>query len=241
MRKIIDTGNELRYEEWLSIELRHEYYGDAPCPATLVPDEETACLLKRNNMLWKPLTGQCLLLAESKSGLTVEEAAYLRFNIQNADGQFHYVSQNCEENEAFSVASSDILGVWKSIVLDVSHIIKNNIKHLIINIKATDKYIEYLCIPKYGKADLKLQMIDDKGYFSFVNPPEKISLFAMPMVWRFVSKEKIPLRQRVEAKIKLCEIRDYGERVIGNTLPFPRPEQFSPLSSRDTITTFFYY
>ncbi|MDR0941060.1 MAG: hypothetical protein LBM68_02410 [Bacteroidales bacterium] len=241
MRKTIDTGNALHYEEWLSIELRHEYFGNTPCPATLVPDEETAYLLKRNNILWKTSMGQCLLLTEHTSNLSADETAYLRFNIQPIDGQFHYVTQVCYKDEAFSVADTNMVGVWKSIVIDVAHIIKNKIKHMTINIKARNKYIEYLCIPKYGKADLKLRMIDDTNYFSFVQPPEKISLFAMPVVWRFVSKEKIPLRKRVEAKIKLCEIRDYGERIICNMLPLPHSEQFSPVSPNDTITTFFYY
>ncbi|MDR1679397.1 MAG: hypothetical protein LBR81_06410 [Prevotellaceae bacterium] len=241
MRKIISTGNEQRYEEWLSIELQHEYYGNAPCPATLVPDEETACLLKRNNILWKSHASQCLLLAGSKFSLPVEEELYLRFDIRNTGEQFHYVSHSCEESEAFSIAESGIAGVWKTIVLDVSSIIRNNLKHLPVHIRATEKYIEYLCIPKYGREDLKLQMTDDKDYFSLINPPEQLSLPAMPVVWRFVSKEKITLKQRVEAKTKLCEIRNYGERIIGNAIPFPRPEQFSPVSPRDTITTFFYY
>jgi len=241
---IKNGGGRHPYEEWLSIGLNHEYYDEGACPAMLVPDAATVRWLQRNGILLrKRHASQCLLLAEGDSGeisLTDEEV-HLQFEIRTADERFYYVSQSCEENAAFSIAGSEICGVWKTVVLDPLSLAEMQSKRLTINIKSQEKHIEYLCIPKYNKPDLSLRMSDDNDCLGLINPPEQVTLPGIPVVWKFVTKEKVKLRQNSEVKTKLWEIRDHGERVIGNAIPFPRPQQFSPLSPEDTVTSFFYY
>lgn len=242
MKTVIRNGGDRSsYEEWLSIGLSHEYYGDDPCPALLIPDAATVRWLQRNGILLrKRHASQCLLLAGSEIDLTDEET-HLQFEIRSSDERFYYVSQSCEENAAFSIASSEICGVWKTVVLHPSFLAGMLQKRLTIHIQTQEKYVEYLCIPKYNKPDLNLRMADENNCLPLVNPPEQASLPGVPTAWKFITKEKVRLRQNDEVKTRLWEIRDHGERMIGNAIPFPRPEQFSPLSPKDTITSFFYY
>lgn len=245
MKMLIKNGGERRpYEEWVSIELSHEYYDGTPCPALLVPDAATVRRLQHNGILLrKRYATQCSLIAGGDSGeinLT-DEDVYLQFEIRTSDERFHYVSQSCEEDASFSIVDSGVCGVWRTITLNPLVLAGMMSKQLKVRINAPEKHIEYLCIPKYNKPDLNLRMSDDSNSLFLTNPPEQVSLPGIPTAWKFVTKEKVRLKQHSEVKTTLWEIRDHGERVIGNAIPFPRPEQFSPLSPNDTITSFFYY
>ncbi len=245
MKRSIKIGDERRpYEEWLSIGLSHEYYGGNPCPAQLVPDAETANWLQRNGILLrKRHASQCLLIAGSDSGeiSLADEDVHLQFEIRSADERFYYVSQSCEEDAAFSIAGSGICGVWKTVTLDPLSLAGMPSRQLTVRIRAPQRHIEYLCIPKYNKPDLRLRMSDDNDSLHLINPPKQVTLPGIPAAWQFVTKEKVTLRQSGEVKTTLWEMRDHGERIIGNAIPFPDPGQFSPLSPKDTITNFFYY
>ncbi len=245
MKTAIKNGGDRQpYKEWLSIGITHEYYGDTFCPAQLVPDAETVRWLQRNGILLRKFhTNQCSLIAEGiheRISLTDEDVC-LRFEIKTTDERFHYVSHSCRKDPAFSIADSEICGVWKTVTLNPLYLAGMPSRELTIRINALEKYLEYLCIPKYSKPDVSLRMSDDKDYLCLTNPPEQITLPGIPVVWKFVTKEKVRLRQNSEVKTTLWEIRNYGDRIIGNAIPFPFPEQFSPLSPKDTITSFFYY
>ena len=242
MKISVSSGSDRNpYREWLRIEISHEYFGDRVCPAMLVPEAATAVWLQRQGILVRNRhAGQCLLLARGEIVLADEDVD-LQFEIRVADARFHYVSGSCEANRVFAVSDSEVCGVWKKITIDPRLLAAKQSKHLTIRIKACEKYIEYLCIPKYNKTDLNLRMSGSDDSLRLINPPERVALPGIPAAWKFVSKEKVRLSRTGESNAKLWEIRNHGERIIGNAIPFPLPEQYSPLSPKDTITRFFYY
>ena len=58
---------------------------------------------------------------------------------------------------------------------------------------------------------------------------------------RFVTAEKIKLRQNSGIKMQLWETREMGERLISSAIPCPQLSQPSPFSPKDMLTHIRYY
>jgi hypothetical protein len=71
--------------------------------------------------------------------------------------------------------------------------------------------------------------------------PETVTLPDGTMAQRFVTEEKVRLRQNGHASMSLWEIRENGERLLGKAIDSPSPLQPSPISPKDTVTRIYYY
>ena len=210
------------YKTGLGIALTHGYYAGG-CPVELLPDAATNDIFRRHDILFRPQGANRWQLLV-RDGFRTEDLAgeemHFRFNLLVKDALVYYVSQEMEKN----------------VVIDMQTVEKQ----FNIHIPAVEKYLEYICIPKYTGADVPVNMKEEKGRIR-MKAVERVSLPDIPVAWRFVSEEKIRLEQRNPFKMQLLEIRKIGERMIGSEIPSPRPDRFSPTSPKDTITIFFYY
>lgn len=59
--------------------------------------------------------------------------------------------------------------------------------------------------------------------------------------YQFRTAEPVALNVNNSYRIKLWEIRKTGNRLLTDTLSFPRYDEISPINPEDTITTYFYY
>jgi hypothetical protein len=187
----------------------------------LVPDEETLRIIKRYDLLFKATSANRWLLLAKEDFETEDmpdEDKQLHFTLKAGSDMLYYVS---EEG-------------WDKAVVAVDG------KDAIIKIAGREKYLEYICIPKYSSPDLSMKIRESKNRLSF-KESGRITLPDIPVALRFVTKEKVKLMQQNEFKVQLWEIRERGERPAGEALSVPCPDSFSPVAPQDTITSYYYY
>jgi hypothetical protein len=217
--KVNNISNTCRVLQ--NIVVTHEYYTLAPCPVKIVPDEETLRIIKRYDLLLKATNAnRWLLLAKENFDANdmPDEDKQLHFTLKAGSDMLHYVS---EEG-------------WGKAVVAVDG------KDATIRIAGREKYLEYICIPKYSSPDLSMKIREAKNRLSF-RESVRITLQDIPVALRFVTEEKVKLMQQNEFKVQLWEIRESGERPAGEALSVPRPDSFSPVAPQDTITSYLYY
>jgi hypothetical protein len=237
------------YRTELHIALRHEYYPSGNCPVSLTPTAETVRFLARYDMLFrKQNANNWLLVSQSDlaSIIVVEmrratSLRYLQFALHATDPTLYYVTRTWKPNLAFTVKSATVPGMWQTLSIDVSYLVENKQKEIIIEVEAEEKYLEFLCISKYNGADIPLRMMEEKQRIQVKEDTGRATLPDGTIARRFVTAEKVKLRQDNGIKMQLWETREMGERLISAAIPCPQPMQPSPFSPRDMLTHIHYY
>ena len=230
------------YKTGLDIHLKHEYYAGGICPVSLTPDARTARCFSRFDILFRNhADGACLIVKEDFHirDLTDEEACF-RFELRPRDAQFYHVTQTAAGDETFSLNDSSSPLVWKELEISTAGIAAGKQNEITVNIRGVEKYYEYLCIPRYNPAGIRLKMTEEKNRTGLTGA-EQVSLPDIPVVYRFATLEKIKLRQNSNLQMQLWEVRESGEREISKTIPNPQPGQFSPIRTQETVASFFYF
>jgi hypothetical protein len=233
------------YETIVNITLRHEYYPDGNCPVSLAPTAETARLLARYDMLFrKQNTNQWLLISQNPLVELVDDIGImyaLQFNLTANDETLYYVTRVWKTNSAIAIEAINAAPkVWQTLRINIPYLIENKLDGVIIEAKSEEKFLEILCIPKFSGADIFLRMTEEKQRIQV----KETGIAALPdgtAARRFVTTEKVKLQQNNGIRMLLWEVRENGERLIGNAIESPVPSQPSPFSTRDTITRFYYY
>jgi hypothetical protein len=226
------------YEPALSIALRHEYYPSGFCPVSLAPTAETARLLAQCDILFRRQKANRWLLMAQKA---LAEPDSLHFNLTADDNTLYYVTRAWKENPAVKVEAANAPKVWQTLTVDVQYLAENEQTEIIVEAESEEKYLEYLCIPRFNGADIPLRMTEEKRRIQVKESPEKAALPDGTEARYFVTAEKVKLRLNSGIKMLLWEVRENGERLIGNAIDSPAPSQPSLLNPRDTVTRFYYY
>ena len=231
------------YSAWLSIRLRHEYYADGRCPVSVAPDAQTARYLARFGMVLRRHPDGVYLIAGERfrAEELTDETAHLRFELRPQDERLYYVTQaGGGGDEAFALNDSPAPAVWKALELNTAAIAAGKQREITVNMQGVEKYCEYLCIPKYNPAGLRLKMTEEKNRTGLTEA-EPVSLPGIPVAYRFATLEKVKLRQNSALRMSLWEVRESGEREISKAVPNPQPDQLSPMRTPETIASFFYF
>jgi hypothetical protein len=237
------------YSTELHIALRHEYYLSGNYPVSLSPTAETARFLARYDMLFRKQNANNWLLVSQNdlASIAVVETRratslrYLRFALHATDHTLYYVTRAWKPNPAFTVESAMGHGAWQTLSIDVQYLVKNKQKEIIVEAETEEKYLEFLCIPKFNGADIPLRMTEEKQRIQVKEDTERATLPDSTVARRFVTTEKIKLRQDNGIKMQLWEAREMGERLISTTIPCPQPLQPSLFSPKDMLTHIHYY
>jgi hypothetical protein len=230
----------MMYRTELHIALHHEYYPSGNCPVSLSPTAETACFLARYDMLFRRQNNNNWLLV-SQNDLASIAAPYLRFALQTTDHTLYYVTRTWKPNPAFTVESATVPGTWQTLSIDVPYLVENKQKEIIIESETEEKQLEFLCIPKFNSADIPLRMTEEKQRIQVKEDTGRATLPDGTTARRFVTAEKVKLRQDNGIKMQLWETREMGERLISADIPCPQPTQPSPFSPKDMLTHIHYY
>jgi hypothetical protein len=234
------------YRTELHIALRHEYYPSGNCPVSLSPTVETARFLTRQDMLFRKQNANNWLLV-SQNDLASMAAPYLRFALQATDHTLYYVTRTWKPNPAFTIEST--MGrlvetrhaTSLQLSIDVSYLVENKQKEIIIEAETEEKQLEFLCIPKFNGADIPLRMTEEKQRIQVKEDTGRATLPDGTTARRFVTAEKVKLRQDNGIKMQLWETRERGERLISAAIPCPQPMQPSPFNPKDMLTRIHYY
>jgi len=232
-----------KYEVWFDISISHAYFGMGLAPLTLSPTDNTRIFLSKSRILFKQIESNRWVLLRIKEEMANTDDPDLSFNISINSDEFYYVTAKniTEINPSFSLSDSQYPRIWKTIKLtDPLGNKEKTSEQILLQIPTVEKYLEYICIPKFHPGNINLKMNEDKNNFQ-IHPPKKVSLPDNVEVIRFVSKDKIPLKKIYTDKVRLWEVRDSGERLISEVIPYPNPSNISIFQPNDTITTYYYF
>jgi hypothetical protein len=157
------------------------------------------------------------------------------------DYTFYYVTQTLLENPALKAESFYRPVGLPIMTINVDYILKNKLSEITIQALSVEKYLEYLCIPRFNAADIALRMTEKKNRVQVAEASQPVTLPDGTPARRFVTDKKIKLQQNIGITMQLWEKRDSGERLIAGVIGSPDPEQASPFSPKDTISKIFYY
>ncbi|MDR1632380.1 MAG: hypothetical protein LBR97_05835 [Dysgonamonadaceae bacterium] len=231
------------YETIVNIALHHEYYPDGNCPVSLAPTAKTAWLLARYDMLFrKQNANQWLLISQNSlvDDVGARCALPLQFNITATDTTFYYVTRAWKANPAIAIEATNAPKAWQTLTVNIPYLIENKLNEVMIEAESEEKFLEFLCIPKFNGADIPLQMTEEKQRIQV----KETGMAALPdgtAARRFVTTEKVKLRQNSGIRMSLWEVHENGERLIGNAIESPLPSQPSPINPKDMITRIYYY
>lgn len=233
-----------RYTTWFQIALSHEYYVKDACPVSLIPSKETALFFRKSNILFRRQNAnKWLMIKEEKQPveeLWNDEYPTLSFELYPMDKNFYYLSAGMVDNDYFTVKNIMVPNVWKTIEIDLKNLINKRPEEIQINISSVEKYYEYVLIPKYHKTETNIRLAEERSKVHF-KKLEKIALPGIPEAFRFVTEEKIKLKQDIGLKVQLWESKESGERLISECIPNPQPDQCSIIDPKNVLTTYFYY
>jgi hypothetical protein len=212
------------YNPLLSITLVHEYYAGATCPIALSPDTATHRIFRHHNILFRTQgPNHWQVLAEDDFSVAdLAEDTHFRFDLRVLDRIVYYVSQHTDSLQAVEI---DVAAAGRMFN---------------IHIPASERYFEYICIPRYTGANVPVKMREERERIH-IKATGRVSLPGVSVALRFVSEEKIKLSRLNGLNMQLWEVREAGERLISKEIPHPLPDHYSLLSSKDTITSLFYY
>lgn len=230
------------YKVCMQIEVSHDFYTQNPVPLHLVPAQSTSKQLENARIIFKCLSAGRWVLLRPAGKYRDMDKMDLHFEARVMSSRFYYVtgSINQVEDALYTFSEPGIPGIWKLLKLHPEAIRTEDFSHIKWHIPGVEKFVEYICIPRYNTGDIHLKLTEDKGRLQF-KEPEKTVLPDGSRGVRFISKEKILLRKDNTYKMKLWEIRNSGERLLSEVLPFPDPESMSFIRPGDTITSYYYF
>ncbi|MHA3787036.1 hypothetical protein ACX0HA_02405 [Flavobacterium hauense] len=233
------------YTAWITIKITHDYFiKDRNC-ITIVPTRETHKALTRAGIIIKQ-TDSCtwLLLKEESLNEIIEEdlIGAMDFCLMNTDAGFYYYTDNnvAEGKPVWELAAVGKNGIWKTLTVNIDRTLLQQ-KETTVNIviSSPKKFMEFLIIAKSGNRP-PLTMREDNGKLVFKHSDVDFPGEPQP-VYRFVTDKPVALKEVYNYSIQLWEIKESGESLLSNNIPFPKTTAASMINSQNTISSYFYF
>lgn len=228
-------NNTSIYTVWLSSKGIHTYFEETTFPVTLLPMPETSRFFRRNGLLFKKIKENYWTVLSS--GKEIEPMEQIEFEIQPQSTLFHYVSV---DDAIFSGVSCKLHttqkpGIWRILSIPI----RSGPKEIEWTIKAKEAYWECLVFLQKDTPDSEWIIRERRDYIRFTTM-QKINWINHSPVFRSISTEKIPLKNRYSFQLQLKEKKNGRERILYESIPSPSPAELSVTGNPDTITTYIY-
>lgn len=239
-------GISTTFDNWITIKITHDYFlNDTNC-LQLVPEPKTNLILNKLGILLQRENKCTWKLLKRANGEITDDAnltKILKFNLKATDPDFYYYSdpEVIADNPILKIKSSSKKGIWKKLeILATPDFLEK--QHLVnVPIKSLSKFFEFIIIPQPDSEHHVMKLTEDKNDLIF--NPDEIDIFQSDQksVYRFVSSEKIYLRESYNYKISLWEIHPNNKKILFDMIPFPNSSAISVLDSEDTISSYIYF
>ncbi|MCC8186753.1 MAG: hypothetical protein LIP08_04380 [Bacteroides sp.] len=227
-----------RHHIRMVVEITHDYYRGDAVPVELIPDLCTQLQMSREGVLLKKQKGNGWLLLQSGEIPVDHQEGNFVFDLFITSASFHYVTVEEQSGKDYTYGSPSRPGSWKSLILSVPY--TGEIKEVNVHLSGRSKFLEFLCIPRYTAPACRLRLAERTQSLA-CSGPEPWMLFGYTPAFRFVTSQEVLLRSRHTLCFSLWEVMKAGERLLTRDLPLPATDSFSPVSPKDTLTTYFYF
>ncbi len=233
-------------DTWITIKIAHDYFLTDKNYINLEPESNTNLILQRLGILIKKednCNWKLLKKADGEMEYDPKLLETLKFNLKINDPDFFYYTnpEVIVDNEILQIKNSDKKGIWKQLEIHTKSASLKKEHFINVNIKSISKFFEFIIIPKPDSENQVMKLTEDKNALIF--NPDEIDLFYSDQksVYRFVSSEKIYLRESYNYKISLWDVSQKAKKILFDAIPFPNSSAISVLNSDDTISSYIYF
>jgi hypothetical protein len=165
----------------------------------------------------------------------------LEFLLVIMDDTFYHVTREFVENPAFRLETFNRGDGMQMLTVDVAHVLKNRLSEITLRVLGVERFMEFLCVPKFNALDAPLRLVDENGILQVVEDPAPVTLPDGTPARRFLSTGKLKLRRDSGIAMQLWEARPNAEPLLLlPTVDTPYPGDPSPFTP-DTISRIVYY
>jgi hypothetical protein len=236
--------NSATYSAWITIKITHDFFVNGRNGITIVPTRDTHKLLTRAGIIIKQSDSSTwLLLKQEGQNEIIEEdlIGQLDFCLMNTDSGFYYYTDDAVEEgkPVWELAHVGKNGIWKTLTINVDKALLAQKTIIAIAIGSPEKFLEFLVIAKSGNRP-PLALREDNGKLVFTQSEVDFPGEPLP-VYRFITKEPVALKEAYNYRIQLWEVKENGESLLSNGIPFPKTSAASVINSQNTISSYFYF
>lgn len=230
------------YLIWLKLVILHEYFDAQQCGLILEPNSITKRLLQKAGIIFKQ-QNSCtwILISEEENHLEPDDMLCFQLKTQQTDF-YYYTDQTTVDNPTWSLVDHNKGGIWKllNIQLTDKRLAQTNSETIEIQLKSSSKHIEFLVFPSQTYPMDPLEIREQRGKISFDKREELTLPGTEKTLYRFVSSESLPIKQKSDYQFHLWELRKSGDNLLSRLPDFPLVQSLSPFSPKDTITSYIY-
>lgn len=230
------------YRIWLKLVVLHEYFDADQCGLKLEPDTETNMNLQKAGLIFKQQDAKTWFLV-GEDQILLEEETLLNFYFKTTQSEFYYYTdQTAASGADWSLLDYNKNGIWKILTIPVnaSRLHDSETETIEIRLKSQLKHVEFLVFPSQNYSMGPLEIREQREKVLFKEAEELKLPGTERILYRFVSSETLPLKQKSEYQFHLWELRKSGENLLSRLPDFPRVNVLSPFSPKDTITSYIY-
>lgn len=243
-KRMITPGT---FSIWAKITIKHDFFYTNQNYIDLQPDLKTAKLLSKLGFLFKKENGSVFMIFKqdsAKKSSSIKRGEVLRFNLTVKDPDFFYYTNDEIEttSEISKITTTCKSGIWKQLEIRIDELTLNQDQFIDVNIKSVSKFFEFIIIPKPESSPQVMKLTEDKNNLIF--HPDEIDIFQADQksVYRFVSTEKIYLKEAYDYKISLWKIeKDGNKKKLFDKIATPNSSAISVINSGDTISSYIYF
>lgn len=228
-----------KYDVWFSLTVEHEYYKAEHCPIQLHIPPQTAFLFKRHGILWRRVKINKWVFLAMSLDFEDEDISAFCFELIPQDDTLYYVTDilpNGKEGKNYIMKNSSEANKW----IEITVPFQQKMEDVLISIESKSKYWEYILINRTRNNSTELKIEEKQKRIEF-SRSEMIDDQILGEVFRIKTTDVIKMKEVYDNyAVQLFEIKNIGEQILCNYLPFPRPQEASLSNPNDTITTYFY-
>lgn len=230
------------YRIWLKLVILHEYFDAEQCGLSLEPDNQTKRDLQKAGLIFRQHDARTWFVIGEEQ-ILLEAESNLNFYFRTKQSEFYYYTdQTPASGTDWSLIDYNKNGIWKILSIPVTdqRIQASETETIEIQLKSQLKHVEFLVFPSSNYSMGPLEIREQREKVIFKEPEELKLPGTEKLLYRFVSSETLPLKQKSEYQFHLWELRKSGENLLSRLPDFPRVNVLSPFSPKDTITSYIY-